>query len=269
MEGVGPVIWECAARWGLSLGEPFDGSQVSLVLPAKGKTDQDLVLKVQFPHRESRAEAVALKAWGGRGAVRLLDYDERHHALLLERCLPGTQLSDVGAEAALDVLIDLLPRLWVPAPRSIGTLADEAEWWLGYLENAFERAGCPFDHELLTIATEALRELPSSQGEQVLIHQDLHGGNVLAANREPWLAIDPKALVGEREFSVAPIVRSYELGNERETVIHRFRRLTGELGLDPDRAGRWTIAQTLAWAFRDDGADPWHVQVATWLAHDV
>jgi streptomycin 6-kinase len=98
----------------------------------------------------------------------------------------------------------------------------------------------------------------------VLLHQDLHGDNVLAAQREPWLAIDPKPLVGEREFGIAPIVRSGELGHSRREVLERFDRLTSELALDRDRARGWTIAQTIAWAF-----DGWHhrghSEVARWL----
>ena len=196
----------------------------------------------------------------------LLDHDRDLHALLLERCIPGVHLSAEGGDAALDVLIELLPRLWVPAGPPIGTLADEAAWWAGDLEERFERAGRPFDRALLDIALDALRDLPASQGEQVLIHQDLHADNVLRATREPWLAIDPKPLVGEREFSVAPIVRSHELGDSRASVPHRFDRLTAELGLDRARARLWTIAQTLAWAFDEDEVDPWHLQVVEWLA---
>ena len=96
----------------------------------------------------------------------------------------------------------------------------------------------------------------------MLLHQDLHGDNVLAAQREPWLAIDPKPLTGEREFAVAPIVRSTELGHSRRAVLHRLDRLTAELGLDRDRARGWTIAQTIAWAIDGPGE---HLDVVRWL----
>ena len=85
----------------------------------------------------------------------------------------------------------------------------------------------------------ALEELAPTQGEQVLIHQDLHADNVLAAQREPWLVIDPKPLVGEREFSLAPIIRSVELGHSRRAVVERLDRLSSELGLDRERARGW------------------------------
>src|ERR671938_824127 len=94
----------------------------------------------------------------------------------------------------------------------------------------------PFERRLLDAALEALSELPGTQGEQVLLNQDLHGDNVLAAQREPWLVIDPKPLVGEREFGLAPIVRSFELGHSRRDVEYRLDRLSTDLGLDRERA---------------------------------
>ena len=109
--------------------------------------------------------------------------------------------------------------------------------------------------------------LPGSQGEQVLIHQDLHGGNVLAARREPWLAIDPKPLAGERAFGVAPIVRSFQLGHRRRDVLRRLDGLAAELGLDRERARRWTIAQTVAWSCATTRSVE-HVETVRWLQED-
>jgi streptomycin 6-kinase len=249
----------------LTLGEPFDGGVASvLVAPAVTADGEEVVLKVQKPHRESEHEAAALELWDGDGAVRLLAHDSDEHALLLERCVPGTPLAAAGAEAALDVFVELLPRLWKPAGEPFRPLAEEAAWWAGSLSATWERAGRPFERRLLDAALDALHELPPSQGQQVLLHQDLHGDNVLAAQREPWLAIDPKPLAGEREFGIAPIVRSFELGHSRHDVLHRFDRLTGELGLDRERARGWTVGQTIAWAF-DSSYHETHVQTVRWL----
>jgi streptomycin 6-kinase len=100
----------------------------------------------------------------------------------------------------------------------------------------------------------------------VLVHQDLHAGNVLRAAREPWLAIDPKPLRGEREFSLAPVVRGFELGSGRAAVLHRLDRLCGELGLDRRRAAGWAFVQTLAWSIDPDGS-VWTemFEIARWL----
>ncbi|HET7807841.1 MAG TPA: aminoglycoside phosphotransferase family protein [Gaiellaceae bacterium] len=252
-------------RHGLVLGEPFEvGAASVLVVPGVTSRGEEVVLKLQDPHRESEHEAAALELWDGDGAVRLLDHEAEEHALLLERCVPGTPLSAAGADAALDVFVELLPRLWKPAGPPFGTLADEAAWWAGSLEDTWERFGRPFERPLLDAALEALRELPPTQSEQVLLNQDLHGDNVLAAQREPWLAIDPKPLTGEREFGIAPIVRSRELGHSRAEVLGRFDRLTSDLALDRERARGWTIGQTIAWAF-NGRHHPGHAEVARWL----
>ena len=227
-----------------------------LVAPA----GDDAVLKIQKPHRESEHEADALALWDGDGAVRLLEHDPDEHALLIERCIPGTPLSEAGSDVALDVFVDLLPRLWKPAGAPFRSLADEAAWWAEYLP----RQDWSMAPEILDAALDALRDLPSTQGEQVLVNQDLHADNVLAAQREPWLLIDPKPLAGEREFGVAPIVRSFELGHSRRDVRYRFDRLTSELGLDQERARGWTIAQTASWTW-DSEYNARHVETARWL----
>ncbi len=259
---------ECAERWDLRLGEPFQDAFVSLPLPATLPNGPGVVLKIQFPGRESEHEAEALAHWNGHGAIRLLARDAERHAMLLERCVPGTPLSRLTMDEALDVFVELLPRLWKPADAPFRSLSEEAAWWAEGLADTWERAGRPFERSLLDAALDALRTLPSTQGEPVLLHQDLHAGNVLRAEREPWLAIDPKPLVGEREFGVAPIVRSSELGHGRQEVERRLDRLTDELGLDRERARLWALAQTVAWSF-EDGALERHVETARWLLEKV
>lgn len=233
-------------------------------MAAKLPDGTDVVLKIQFPHRESEDEAAALETWRGRGAVRLLAHDRDRHALLLERCLPGTPLSDLDEGGVLDVFVALLPRLFEPVGAPFRPLAEEAAWWAGDLEPKWEAAGRPFERRLLDAALDALHALPASQGPSVLLHQDLHPGNVLRAEREPWLAIDPKPLAGEREFALAPIVRAFELGHERRLVLARLERLSNELGLDRERARLWALAQTVVWSFGSDYFDR-HIETASWL----
>src|SRR4029079_2142649 len=91
---------------------------------------------------------------------------------------------------------------------------------------------------------------------------------LLRASRQPWLAIDPKPLLAEREILVAPIVRRTQLGHTREAVVRPLDRISEVLGLDRDRARRWTIAQTLAWSTTGDGEFAEHYDVARWLAWD-
>ena len=259
------LVRESAARWQLRLGQPFAGSFEAFVVPAELPDRTAAVLKVQFPNRENDCEAAALAQWAGRGAIRLLDCDEASHALLLERCLPGAPLSRLRADAALDVLVELLPRLWVPAGSPFRSLATEAAWLAGSLESEWERAGRPFERRLVDATLDIFATLPSTQGEQVLVNQDLHADNVLRAEREPWLVIDPKPLAGEREFGIAALVRSAELGPGVGEVERRFDRLTSDLGLDRERARLWAAAHAVAWSFDDDGVLQDHLDAARWL----
>jgi streptomycin 6-kinase len=268
LERVPDLVAECVEEWGLQLGEPYVGGAAGDAHRVELPDGTPGVLKVWFPHRESEHEPDALALWNGEGAVRLLAHDPLRSALLIERCEPGTTLSATGPERALDVIVELLPRLWKPAGSPFGTLADEAEWWVEYLPNEWERVGRPFERRILDAATSALVELAGTQGEQVLVNQDLHGDNVLAAQREPWLVIDPKPLIGEREFALAPIVRSNELGETCDDALYRLDRLTSEFGLDKERARWWTIGQTLAWS-TDASRYPQHLEVVRWLLEDA
>jgi streptomycin 6-kinase len=251
----------------LTLGTPYEQSFVSVVFPATLGDGSPAVLKLQFPHDESEHEAQALRLWQGHGAVRLLEWDSDAHSLIIEKCEPGDHLSGISAVAALEVLIELLPRLWIPAGSPFTSLADEAARWRHELRASWDAASRPFEVGLLDAALEALDGLPRTQGAQVLLHQDLHGDNVLRATREPWLVIDPKPLVGEREFSLAPVIRSYEFGHGRDAVIRRLDHLSIALRLDRERVRLWALAQTLAWAFDGSTANERHVETARWLWH--
>ncbi len=265
LERLPGLVSACARRWSLALGDPFPGAFASRAMPVKLRDGSEAVLKVANPHSEAEHEGAALETWRGSGAVRLLAQDGLRWALLIEKCIPGTPLSEVGQDEGLEVLAGLLPRLWVPAGKPFRSLEEEAGHWAGSMPHEWERMGKPFEPSLLDEAIAALAELPSTQGEQVLLHQDLHAENVLRAQREPWLVIDPKPLVGEREFGLAPVVRSFEFGHSREHVVARLDRLSDALGVDRERARRWAICQTIAWCFDSEFIER-HVQTARWLS---
>jgi streptomycin 6-kinase len=238
------LVDECAEEWSLAIEEPYEYANVSLALPAG-----DAVLKISFPHRESEHEAAALEHWDGHGAVRLLAYDTERNALLLERCVPGTSLLELperdGYQRAAEVVRKLGER---PAPpdHPFTPMSETAARWARELPERYEVAGRPFERELLDAAVAALRELPPTQGELVVCHQDFHRGNALAAQREPWLAIDPKPVVAEREFDTAALLRD-GAGDLR----WRLDFLANELRLDRERMRSWAIAHTVAWGFSE------------------
>jgi streptomycin 6-kinase len=246
------------------VGQPFDSGNVSLVFPVEAD-DICAVLKLQFVHRETAHEADALALWNGVGAIKLLDQEPKLGALLLERCQPGHLLADDSTIDHLAVLSELLRKLLVPAGQPFTNLNDEAKLWISSLETDWPNAGRPCDKRLVDVATSALNDLISDQTSQILLHQDLHGHNVLAAERDPWLVIDPKPLVGDPAFALSPIVRSSELGHSKKAALYRLDRISEELGLDRERARLWTIGQTMAWAF-DSPSPGLHFETVCWLS---
>jgi len=181
-----------------------------------------------------------------------------------EHCRPGTALSDAKSVDPIAVVIDLLSRLWKPAGPPFKSLSTEAKEWSATLHSDWEAAGKLCERSLVDAAAEFIEQLTTSPRENVLVHQDLHGDNIIAAERQPWLAIDPKPLLAEREFSLAPIIRSFEFGHSRAEVIKRLDRLSLGLGLDRDRVRAWAIAQTVAWSFSSSFAQR-HYETARWL----
>ena len=234
------LVSECAERWSLELEDPIDTPH-SLVVPAG-----ELVLKLNAPsHTEADTEADALQHWGGRGAVLLHARDRARGALLVERCAPGTELWNSDADAT-DVIAGLLPRLQVPvsAAHPFTHLATEADRWAEDVPRWFTAAAGPFERTLLDAALDVYRTVDRSAS--YLVNQDLHGGNVLSASREPWLVIDPKPLVGERELEASGLLRNAD-------SVSRWLDALADLGLDRERARGWGVAHNLAWAWDERG----------------
>jgi streptomycin 6-kinase len=264
---------ECAEEWSLRLGTPFEPAHISLVVPATLPDGSAAVLKLAFPEPESAQEPDALAAWEGRGAARLLARDDERSTLLVERCLPGTQLWSEADEARANVIAaGVLLEIWREpvADHPFRLLTDVAAEWEESVPAAWDRLGRPFERSLLDLALEVLRDLRSSQPGIVILHQDFHGGNVLAAEREPWLAIDPKPLVGERAFDVASLLRDRRGELDRDprpvqTMTRRLDQLTEALDLDRERMRAWGIVHALAWALGETALEDM-IACARWLA---
>ena len=237
---------ECAERWGLDLEEPV-ATPHSLVVPAG-----DVVLKLNAPsHFEADHEADALAQWGGNGAVRLVARGDERRALLIERCRPGTRLRDADADEAA-VVCGVLARLSADPgePHPFRLLADEAGRWAVEVPRRYDLGGRPFEGSLLDYALDVFRSADPRAGH--LVNQDLHGGNVLRAEREPWLVIDPKPLVGERELDGVGPLRN---AAPDLSALRSWLAALTELGLDEERLRGWGVAHALAWGW--DDRDGW------------
>lgn len=237
---------EFLERWGLRVTGPSMYGVASLVLPVVRVADGTrAVLKLQLVDAETEGEWLALRTWAGDGVVRLLDRDADTGTLLLERLDEGRHLSAVADDReAVRILAELLARLSaVPAPvgglRRLGDMAeamlDAAPGLVGRLADEGERA-------LLRDCAAAVREVAGEPGDR-LLHWDLHYGNVLAAEREPWLAIDPKPLAGDPGFELYPALWNRF---DPDAVRWRFDALAEALvGTDRERARAWTLGRVL------------------------
>jgi streptomycin 6-kinase len=261
---------ECAERWSLRLGEPFLEGNISLALPVTCSDGEPAVLKLNFPEEESAREADALEHWRGEGAVRLLEFDRDRNALLLERADPGTPLWDVADdEDATLIAASVLRRLWRHPPpdgHPFRLLAAEAGEWTAQIRSDWETLGRPFEESIVDSAAESARELAGSQAEVVVCHQDLQGSNVLRAQREPWLAIDPKPIVGEPAFDVASLIRDRRWAISGTVIRKRLDLLAVDLDLDRERMRGWGLVHALHWGIGPDKVEPDMVECARLLA---
>lgn len=244
------VVAEYVDRWSLVLEPPFQpGGRCAWVAPAGDPTGRDLVLKVAWTHEEAIHEADGLRAWAGNGTVLLHDHavDEASTVLLLERCRPGTALGEAQPEPQQDqVVAGLLRQLW-QAPtqgHDFRPLQEMCDAWAVEFEQRITAAPRALDPGLARAGIDLLRSLPATADRQVLLCTDLHAGNILAAQREPWLVIDPKPYLGDPTYDVVQHLLNCDqrLHTDPIRLLHRTADL---LDLDPDRLSRWLVARCI------------------------
>lgn len=235
------LVTELLDEWGLTVDGPATHGECALVVPVR--TDgRAAVLKVSWPHWEAATEHVALQRWAGNGAVELFRADPHRFALLLERA-GSTDLTPVPIDEACAVIGGLYNRLHVPAPGRLRSLSSQVIDWTDRLAGLPRDA--PVPRRLVDRAVGIGRELAADPGtDGTLVHTDLHPGNVLAAEREPWLVIDPKPLSGDPAYEVAPMLwnrwdEALASGDVRSAVRRRLEMVVDAAGLDEDRARAW------------------------------
>lgn len=260
MESLGPaghawlaalpaILAETSEEWDLRVGRPYEGGAVAFVAPAERSDKMRVVLKISIMEDETRTEPDALALWNGDGAVRLLEVDRHRGAMLLERLEPGTALKDHSdRDAAITIACELLSRLWRPVQdgHPFPSVRDLALRLSFELPDVFERLGRPFEQRLIDEAVRLCLEVAVSEEPIGLANRDFHLGNVLAAEREPWLLIDPKPLIGERAFDCGHLLLSLVEGEpDRRQMRRLLKRLAQELSLDGERIRAWSLIRAV------------------------
>jgi streptomycin 6-kinase len=250
------VVEELVGRWELRLDGSATHGAVSLVVPVSREGGVRAVLKLQPQIEERfRGEPIALWAWNGNGAVRLLEHDPDTGSMLLERLDATSSLATIPDDIeALQLLAELLARLSaIPAPLGVPRLSDIGEDPLLRAQSALRRCLPAARRSLLVQCAAVLREVLPEPGDR-LLHGDLGHANVLASGpddpREPWLAIDPNPVVGDPCFDLLiPLNHRWDdavaTGDVRRAVRRRFDLMTEVIGLDRNRATAWTVGRVL------------------------
>lgn len=239
------LVDRLCAEWDLAIDDapPLHGGLGLVVMVHR--SGEPCVLKLSWLEDTTVDETVALRTWDGHGAVRPFEAEPEVGALLLERLNPARTLHDVGLWEAAEVAGTLVRRLAVPAPPGLRPLSEIADGMVEHLQARQRALGDPVPSAWLEAARGFAAELGGREHD-VLIHADLHYGNVLAAEREPWLAVDARAVRGCPEFSVPELMwtRADDEALDSGKAVRRLLRTIVDAGdLDADAAHGWTVAR--------------------------
>ena len=254
---------ELLEEWRLRPTGAAMAGECAMVVPVATEDNVDAVLKLSWPHWEAETEHLALRAWGGEGAVELWRADPHRFALLLERAHPDRDLHALGVLDACEVVAGLYRRLHrAPLPQ-LRRLSELCAEWADRLTPLAASNLIP--RRFVSQAVRLLRDFAADPAtDAVLIHSDLHFANVLAADREPWLVIDPKPLAGDPAYEVAPLLWNrwdevMRAASPRQALLSRLFTVVDVAGLDEDRVRNWVVVRelcTVLWAYeenRDEG----------------
>jgi streptomycin 6-kinase len=195
---------------------------------------------------EGEQEIQGLRFWNGDPTVRLLAFDEDLGAMLLERCKPGTPLRALREDDQDIVISGLLRRLWRQPvkPHPFRPLSTLTEYWANETLSQMSH-GLSVDMALVREGLQLFEELPRTATRSVLLATDLHAGNVVRAEREPWLVIDPKPFVGDPAYDATQHLLNCRtrLRSHPDRTIRTFADLAG---IEPERVRLWTFARAAA-----------------------
>jgi streptomycin 6-kinase len=258
LDGLPKTVWRLQRLWSLRTdGPPYGGGSHSYVIPVRRENGEQAVLKVVYRDDENAAEPTALHQYAGDGAVRLHEYDPETGAMLLERAVPGNRLKSTRffghrtPEAAwrrIGIACGLYRRLWRPLAEQNGfpvlpAATDMLDLWR---EEYGDRSGAARNGPgaaRLDLALELCDRL-SDPPELGIGNRDTHLANIVSAEREPWLVIDPKPYLAERAFDGGFLLFKLQLlGPHSGTVL--LDAVAEGLGVDVERLRAWALLRAI------------------------
>jgi streptomycin 6-kinase len=252
------IVDELLKRWRCVPDGDVKYGGVGIIVPVRRTPSaQTAVLKVSFPHPGNVHEPDAFEAWGGRGAVLLHERDDERFAMLLERVQTSSLAELADGDVVATVAGRINHRLAIPAPPGLPRLREQADAWEEQLGKDAEELAHALPRYVVDAAVATVRELGRVQPD-TLIHGDLHARNILRADREPWLAVDPKGCAGDPAYDGGTLLKSRALtlleADDLHKASHRTLDIFAEAAqLDRERAQRWAqlhATQAAFWGHR-------------------
>jgi len=203
------TIQQCAARWSLAIHQPFEELSYNFVVRATASNGDPVVVKAGVPGGELTSEIEALRTFDGKGACRLLQADAELGVMVLERVSPGGFLSELAVDDQIvEVGVSVMQHLSVAAPMD-GQFRSLEDWGHRTFKKFRQQYGNgrgPLPRDWVDVGEGLLGDLLNSTVEPKLIHGDFHPQNILSSERDGWLAIDPKGVIGDPIYDVAVLV---------------------------------------------------------------
>jgi len=253
--------------WDIELLQPFENLSYNFISTVRNEKGLEMVLKVGVPNPELTSEIKALKCYSGKGTVNIINSNASHGALLLEAIKPGEPIYNIKDDGeATHITSKLIQKIHQSKSYRNDFLTTDT-----WFERAFQRMQTQrilwtknISITYLDRVKGILDDLKKSTSSKALLHGDLHHWNILSATREPWLAIDPKGVIGDKVYECGAWLRNpwysiQQAPNRKDLILNRARQFSDELGFDYHRILAWGYVQAFlsAWWSFEDGDDQW------------
>jgi streptomycin 6-kinase len=269
------LVREIEREWSIDVGPAYAAGEFNFVAAATHRDGSLAVLKICPPYEnaEFEGEAAFLESRDGRGTVRLLSQDVEQRAILLERAVPGLNLAEIftGREPeCVPPAIDVLKSIIGPSPTNKSDIKMLDAWFDGLRK----RHATTFPANYTAKALDIYETLSGQPGRTYFLHGDFHPGNIVSATRSPYLAIDPKGIIGHIGYDIGVFLNNMHWWQEREPDIQaRLERSITQFAdafdIDPVELRQWAFAQMVlgaSWSFDEM---PEHYDASTVAKADV
>ena len=253
------ALMQAIIKWGLVEDGETITRHSSLQQPVNFE-DTKAMLKVVMKPEERRVSALMI-CWDGKGAVKVLKHADE--VLLLERAVGPESLRQMALNGSEDeanrIICGVVAKLHGANCNKVGDLVPLRSWFSN-LGRANTKYGGVFGR-----CSNIADGLLNDPMDIVALHGDIHYDNILDSGKRGWVAIDPKALLGERGFDYANLFcnPTPEIALSETRLQKQVKLVAAAAGLEVKRLLQWIIAWSglcAAWTL-DDGNDA-HVPIA-------